>query len=340
MDLQLQLMHVCGTHQDTLTHYGLDSLLKTCGVRVRQGPGCPVCVTTAREFEEAATLARTGKTIATFGDVSKVPGRRGSLLDLRGEGHDIRIVYGIGDAVALARKEDKDVVFMAAGFETTAPTTAVMMLEGLPENFFVLSCHRYMPPALNALLAMGETRLEGIIEPGHVSAIIGLKPYERLSETYGIPQVVAGFEPLDLLMAVYMLAQQVQRGEAKVENEYSRVVRYEGNLRALDAINRVFEASDVEWRGFPVIPRSGMTIKRQFEAWDARKVWEDDLRNVSDFLEETRGCRCGEVLRGLIESGECPLFGKACTPTHPVGPCMVSVEGSCNIEYKYKIVHV
>jgi hydrogenase expression/formation protein HypD len=340
MDLQLQFMHVCGTHQDTLTRYGLDFLLETCGVRVRQGPGCPVCVTTAREFEEAAVLARTGKTITTFGDVSKVPGRRGSLLDLRGKGYDVRVVYGIGDAVALAQEEDKDVVFVAAGFETTAPTTAAMILEGLPENFSVLSCHRYIPPALNALLAMGETRLDGIIEPGHVSAIIGLKPYERLSEAYGIPQIVAGFEPLDLLMAVYMLAQQIQHGEAKVENEYSRVVRCEGNLRALDAMSRVFDAFDVEWRGFPVIPRSGMRIKRRFEAWDARKVWEDDIQTVSGFLEETRGCRCGEVLRGVIESWECPLFGRACMPTHPIGPCMVSVEGSCNIEYKYKKVHI
>jgi len=340
MGLHHQFMHVCGTHQDTLTRYGLDSLLKTCGVRVRQGPGCPVCVTTAREFEEAAALARTGKTITTFGDVLRVPGRSGSLLDLRGEGHDVRVVYGIGDAVALAQKEDKDVVFVAVGFETTAPTTAAMMLEGLPKNFSVLSCHRYMPPALNALLAMGESRLEGIIEPGHVSAIIGLKPYEGLSKTYGVPQVVAGFEPLDLLMAVYMLAQQIQRSEAKVENEYSRVVRYEGNIRALDAMSRVFDASDVEWRGFPVIPRSGMTIKRKFETWDARKVWEDDLQTVGDFLEDTGGCKCGEVLRGLIESWECPLFGKACKPIHPVGPCMVSVEGSCNIEYTYKKMHV
>jgi hydrogenase expression/formation protein HypD len=336
MGLRLHIMHVCGTHQDTLTRSGVDSLLEACGVEVRQGPGCPVCVTTAREFEEAAVLARTGKTILTFGDVAKVPGRGGSLLDLRGEGHDVRVVYGIGDAVAVARDEAKDVVFMAAGFETTAPTTAAMVLAGLPENFTVLSCHRYLPPALNALLAMGEFRLDGIIEPGHVSAIIGLKPYEPLSTRYGVPQVVAGFEPLDLLMAVYMLAQQIQRGDATVENEYTRVVRPEGNRRALDAMHRVFDASDVAWRGFPVIPRSGMTLKRQFEAWDARKAWEDDLQRVDAVVEETSGCRCGDVLRGLLESRGCPLFGTACTPTHPVGPCMVSVEGACHIDFTYK----
>ncbi len=329
-------MHVCGTHQDTLTRYGLDFLLDACGVRVRQGPGCPVCVTTAREFEEAAVLARAGKTIMTFGDVARVPGRRGSLLDLRGAGYDVRVVYGIGDAVALAQAEAKDVVFLAAGFETTAPTTAATLLAGCPENFSVLSCHRFLPPALDALLAMGESRLDGIIEPGHVSAIIGLQPYEGLAQRYRLPQVIAGFEPLDLLIAVYMLAQQVQRGETRVENEYTRVVRYEGNRRALDVMHRVFVAADVEWRGFPVIPRSGMTMKREFEAWDARKVWEDDLRQVKDDVEETPGCRCGDVLRGLIESRECLLFGEVCTPTHPVGPCMVSVEGSCNIEFKYR----
>lgn len=336
MNLRIQLMHVCGTHQDTLIRYGLDSLLKTCGVRVRQGPGCPVCVTPAREFEEAIALARKGKTIMTFGDVSRVPGKQGSLLDLRGEGLDVRVVYGIGDAVKLARQLDGDGVFMAVGFETTAPATAATVLEGLPENFSILSCHRYVPPALHALLEMGECRLDGLIEPGHVSTIIGLKPYESLSEKYGIPQVVAGFEPLDMLMAVYMLARQIKRGEASVENEYSRVVRYEGNVRALEVMNQVFEAFDVDWRGFPLLPGSGMRIRREFESWDARKVWEDDFRGLEGFVEEVGGCRCGEVLRGLIESWECPLFGTACTPTHPIGPCMVSVEGSCNIDYKYK----
>jgi len=335
MRLQIKLMHVCGTHQDTLTRYGLDALLRTCGVSIRQGPGCPVCVTTAQEFEEAAVLAKKGKTIATFGDVAKVPGAEGSLMDLRGRGFNVRVVYGIVDAVELARATDEDVVFMAVGFETTAPATAAMLLEGLPDNFSILTCHRFMPPAIEALFAMGEFRLHGVIEPGHVSTIIGLKPYEVLLERYGIPQVVAGFEPLDMLMAVYMLARQITRGEARVENEYSRVVRYEGNVKALDAMNRVFEACDVAWRGFPVIPRSGMRMKEEFETWDARKMWEDDLRSVEGFIEETRGCRCGDVLRGVIESEECPLFGKTCTPTHPVGPCMVSVEGSCNIEYKY-----
>lgn len=335
MKLQIQLMHICGTHQDTLTRYGLESLLETCGVKVRQGPGCPVCVTTEREFEEAAVLAKQGKTVMTFGDVSKVPVKNHSLLDLKARGCDVRVVYGIGDAIKLAKQIKRQVVFMAVGFETTAPTTAATILEGVPENFSILCCHRYIPPALQGLLNMGEFRLDGIIEPGHVSTIIGLKPYEYLSKKYRIPQVVAGFEPLDVLMAVYMLGRQIKKGEAKVENEYTRVVRYEGNVRALNLMNQVFEASDVVWRGFPLLLNSGMQIKRKYEDFDSRKIWEETLKDV-EVSAEYSGCRCGEVLRGLIASQECPLFGKQCQPSHPIGPCMVSIEGSCNIEFKYK----
>jgi hydrogenase expression/formation protein HypD len=334
MELNLQIMHVCGTHQDTLTRYGLDALLRDCGIRVRQGPGCPVCVTPAREFEEAAILAQADKVITTFGDVARVPGQNRSLLDLRSYGYDIRIVYSIADAVKLSQKLENDVVFMAVGFETTAPATAAVLLEGVPDNFSILSCHRYVPPALHALLSMGEYRLDGLIEPGHVSTIIGMHPYLELSEIYQLPQVIAGFEPLDLLIAVYMIAQQVQRGEAKVENEYSRVVKPSGNTKALQVLDEVFHPIDVEWRGFPTIPRSGMAVKKQYANWDARRIWEEALQEV-ELIEEASGCRCGEILRGLIEATDCPLFGTRCTPTHPVGPCMVSIEGSCQIEFKY-----
>lgn len=334
MKLHLQIMHVCGTHQDTLTRYGLDALLQNCGIRVRQGPGCPVCVTPIREFEEAAVLAQAGKVITTFGDVSRVPGKDRSLLDLRSYGYDIRIVYSIADAVKLSQKLEKDVVFMAVGFETTAPATAAMLIEGVPDNFSILSCHRYVPPALHALLSMGEYRLDGLIEPGHVSTIIGMQPYQELSETYQLPQVIAGFEPLDLLIAVYMIAQQVQHGEAKVENEYSRVVKPTGNPKALQALDTVFHPVDVEWRGFPVIPQSGMALKNRYVQWDARQVWAEALQDIRT-VDEAPGCRCGEILRGLIEPTECPLFRTTCAPTHPIGPCMVSIEGSCHIEFKY-----
>ncbi len=336
MKLNIRLMHVCGTHQDTLIRYGLDSLFQECGISIRQGPGCPVCVTTIREYEEAVALARAGVVVATFGDASRVSGRRGSLLALRAEGCDVRVVYGIGDAVKVAEETGKKVVFLGVGFETTAPSTAITVMGEPPGNFSVLSCHRYVPPALDALLGMGELRLDGLVEPGHVSTIIGVKPYEELSRKYGVPQVVAGFEPLDMLMAVYMLALQIRGGEARVENEYSRAVRYEGNVKALRALDEVFESFDVDWRGFPVIEGSGMRFRKRYERFDARKMYEDELRGLSqETFEEDTGCRCGEVLRGLIDPPECPLFGSACQPTRPVGPCMVSVEGSCNIAFKY-----
>ena len=336
MNLRVRLMHICGTHQDTLIRYGLASLLKKCGITIRQGPGCPVCVTTAREFEEAMTIAKMGKIVTTFGDASKVPGRRGSLLDLRAEGYDIRIVYGIEDAIQMALKTRKEVVFMAIGFETTAPSTAVNIIRGLPKNFSVLCCHRYLPPALFSLLNMGEFTIHGLIEPGHVSTIIGLKPYEEISTRYHMPQVVAGFEPLDMLMAVYMLAKQIEKGEAKVENEYTRVVKFEGNIKALKMLNEAFEPFNVDWRGFPNIPGSGMKIKKKYEAVDARKIYEKELNSLAqEKFEGEKGCRCGDVLRGIIDSTDCPLFGQICSPTHPIGPCMVSIEGSCNIEYNY-----
>jgi hydrogenase expression/formation protein HypD len=337
LDVDLRFMHVCGTHQDTLVKNGLDVLFHDCNIAVGQGPGCPVCVTTPYEIEEVLHLARRGKTITTFGDMMKVPGASGSLLHLRAEGYDIHTVYGIEDAVAYAKQHrKKKVVFMAVGFETTTPSTAAVLLRDPPENFSVLSCHRLIPPALQAILDMGEIRIHGFIEPGHVSTIIGMHPYEFISSQYHIPQVIAGFEPLDLLMAVWMLVQQIQQGEPRVENEYVRAVDSEGNQKAQQVMDNVFKPCDMKWRGFPVIPRSGLILQRKFEEYDARKQYEDDL----EFLQgqefpEPQGCRCGEVLRGLIASKECPLFGKTCTPQNPVGPCMVSIEGSCNIEYRY-----
>jgi hydrogenase expression/formation protein HypD len=336
----LCVMHVCGTHQDTLVRFGLDSLLREVGVKIRQGPGCPVCVTTDREYLEAAVLARKGKTLATFGDASRVPcGGEKSLLALRAEGCDIRVVYSVDDALKLAVERRLETVFLAVGFETTAPSTASVLLSEPPENFTVLTCHRYIPPAIEAILKMGEVRLQGLIEPGHVSTIIGVKPYVEISRVFRIPQVVAGFEPLDLLMAVYMIARQVAEGRAEVENEYRRSVRYDGNPKALKILDEVFEPFTVQWRGFPEISASGMKLRRGFQKYDARLRYEDELSEVGVSLAEipeAKGCRCGEILRGLIDPWECPLFAKACTPRTPIGPCMVSIEGTCNIEYKYR----
>lgn len=336
MDLDLTLMHVCGTHQDTLIRFGLDSEFERVGVDIRQGPGCPVCVTPPGEIEEILALARAKVTIAVFGDVMKVPGESGSLNDAKAEGADVRIVFGVDDAVRLAEKTKKDVVFMGIGFETTAPTTASALLSNPPDNFSVLSCHRTVPPALEAIANMGEIRLDGMIEPGHVSTIIGTKPYEFLSRKYHIPQVVAGFEPLDLMMGVYMLAVQVKEGKAVVENEYTRVVHADGNPAAMKAMKEAFAPADVVWRGFPVIKGSGLAIRKKLERHDARKRFQDILAPVHSRAHgEAKGCRCGEMLRGILASEECPLFAKKCTPNSPVGPCMVSREGSCYIAYRY-----
>jgi len=337
MDLKLTLMHVCGTHQDTLIRFGLDGEFKRVGIDIRQGPGCPVCVTPPGEIEEILALAKAGLTITVFGDVMKVPGEKGCLNDAKAEGADVRIVFGIDDAVALARSSRKDVVFMGIGFETTAPTTASALLSNLPQNFSVLSCHRTVPPALEAIANMGEIRLDGMIQPGHVSTIIGTKPYEFLSKNYHIPQVVAGFEPLDLMMGVFMIAKQVNEGRAEVVNEYTRVVHTEGNPVAIKAMNDAFETDDVAWRGFPVINRSGLKLRKKLEYHDARKRYEDLLVPVHEReYSEAKGCRCGEMLRGVLTSEECPLFAKKCTPSSPIGPCMVSREGSCYISYRYR----
>ncbi|MCW3134706.1 MAG: hydrogenase formation protein HypD [Methanophagales archaeon] len=335
LNLNLRLMHVCGTHQDTLVRFGLNSMLKEAGVEIRPGPGCPVCVTTAKEIEEAILLARKGKVVATFGDMFRVPGEKLSLADVKAEGFDVRVVYSITDCISIAERLDKDVVFFSIGFETTAPAPASVILSTPPENFSILSAHRLIPPAMEALIKMGEMKIDGFINPGHVSTIIGERPYEFISKQYKMPQVIAGFEPLDLLIAVYMLAMQIIRGEARVENEYTRVVRPEGNEKAQQTMTGVFEPFDISWRGFSVIPGSGLRIKKKFEKYDARRQYEDELNTLDNDYKEPEGCKCGEILRGLVYPNECPLFGKVCMPQHPVGPCMVSREGSCNIAFRY-----
>ena len=297
MDLDIKVMHVCGTHQDTLVRYGLDEMLSEVGVDIRQGPGCPVCVTTPLEIEEAITLARSGKTITTFGDMLRVPGKNTSLSEVKAEGGDIKTVYSINESVEMARSTDKDVIFMAVGFETTTPPTAVTLLNNPPENFSILTCHRVIPPAMEAILRMGELKIDGFIDPGHVSVIIGMKPYEFISDEFKVPQVIAGFEPLDLLMSVYMLAKQIEGGVARVENEYSRVVREEGNRRAIEVIDKVFRSVDSRWRGFSKIPGSGLSLREEFEGYDARRRFELELGGLEqEVFEEPKGCKCGEVL--------------------------------------------
>ncbi|MFA7342381.1 MAG: hydrogenase formation protein HypD [Candidatus Methanomethylophilaceae archaeon] len=332
---QHRFMHVCGTHQDTMVRFGLEELLADVGVEIRQGPGCPVCVTTGNEIGAGIALAKAGKTVCVFGDMMKVPTSDGSLDDAKADGADVRIVYSIEDAVRMAEEQDRDVVFMAVGFETTAPTTAIPLLKGVPDNFSIYSCHRLVPPALEAIFQMGDIKVDGFIQPGHVSVITGLGIYRPFSERYNLPQVVAGFEPLDLLMACLMLVRQLHEGRAEVENEYTRLVRTEGNPKALAIMEKVFVPEDRAWRGFPVISGSALAFRDQFQDHDASKVHADILDAIPPLDEELKGCRCGEVLRGLIRSEECPMFGRACNPKKPMGPCMVSHEGGCNIAYRF-----
>ena len=341
LDRPGRYMHVCGTHQDTLVKFGLEERLREAGIEIHQGPGCPVCVTSPGEIEEVFALARAGRTVAVFGDFMRIPGPTGTLFDLKAQGEaGVVIVYSVEDAIAYAREHlNEEVVYIGIGFETTAPSTAVAVRNAAArgvDNFTVLPMHRLLPPALEAVLSLGEVQLDGLIEPGHVSTIIGTGPYEPIARRYHIPQVVAGFEPLDLLMGVFMLTRQRAEGRVEVENQYSRVVRPDGNLAALEAMEDTFDTRSEKWRGFGLIPDSALGIKERYSAHDARRGNEDILENVwNQDYREPPGCRCGEVLRGVLESRECPLFGTTCKPSSPVGPCMVSREGSCAIALKY-----
>ncbi len=335
--VKAKFMHICGTHQDTIVRFGLSQMLEDTGVEVHQGPGCPVCVTTSHEVADAITLARNGVTVTAFGDLMRVPTTVGSLFDAKTDGADVRIVYSIEDAVRMAKEQSKPLTFVGVGFETTAPSTGVPLLKGgLPDNFSIYSCHRYTIPAVEALIGLGENTIDGFIMPGHVAVITGMEPFRYLLGKYGLPQVVAGFEPLDMLMACYMLCKQIYEKEARAENEYKRLVKDEGNVKAREILEQVFHPVDMTWRGFPVIKRSVMALNSEFDAFNAHKVHEDILSKTPDVEDEAKGCNCGQVLRGLIDSEQCPMFGTACKPTSPMGPCMVSMEGNCSIAYRFR----
>lgn len=334
---EFKFMHVCGTHQDTLVRHGLDQMLLNAGIDIREGPGCPVCVSTTREIEIAREFARKGKTVAVYGDMLRAPGVKGSLETEKANGGNVIVVYSIENAVEFARAHpEREVVFMAVGFETTMPSTAVVVRNRPPENFSIYSIHKLTPPAVEGIARLGNVELDGMILPGHVSAIIGSRPWEEIGATAGMPQVVAGFEPLDLLMGIHMLIEQIERKEPKVEIEYKRVVKYEGNETAKQILSDVFEPADAEWRGFPVLEKSGMKLKSSYEEYDAEKKYEDIVEGIAHrSFPDPPGCKCAEVIRGEIYPWTCPLFGKVCNPDRPIGPCMVSSEGACAIEFKY-----
>jgi hydrogenase expression/formation protein HypD len=327
-DEHVKFCHVCGTHEWTITHYGLRSLLPE-NVEVIAGPGCPVCIVPAAEIDEAVQLAKKGMVITCFGDVLRVPGSDMSLLEAKAEGADVRVVYGVSDAVDMAKQEpDKEFVFSAVGFETTAPSTAVEALAGPPSNFSFLVSHRLIPPAMELLLGVGDLNISGFIAPGHVSAIIGMKPYELFPRVYRMPTVVAGFEPIDLLMGIYMLLKQVDEGTARLENEYSRVVKWEGNPKAIEVMAQAFAVTGGNWRGIGRLPDSALKLRDELVAYDAREKYDVHVEQGKDIL---LGCECHLVIIGKIKPNECPMFMKACTPAKPVGACMVSSEGTCRV---------
>lgn len=328
----VRIVHVCGTHEIAIAQHGLRSLLPE-GVEVLEGPGCPVCVTPTADLDRAAKLAAAGAIVCTFGDMTRVPGTRRTLADARAHGADVRIVLSAADAVAVARENpDRDVVFFAVGFETTAPGTAAVLLGSLPDNFYVLASHKLIPPALAALLSVPPVRIAAFLAPGHVSTIIGAQAYNEVSERFGVPIVVAGFEPLDVLYAIHLVLRQLRDGRAEVENAYPRAVTDAGNLRAQEILARAFEPGDALWRGIGTIPGSGLQIRAEFARRDAARAFQIEAE-VGE--EKPPGCLCSDVLLARAVPSDCPLFRDPCTPLSPVGPCMVGSEGACNVWYRY-----
>ncbi len=332
---RIQLMEVCGTHTVSIFRSGIRSMLPD-NLRLVSGPGCPVCVTAQRHIDAAIDLAaRPGVVLATYGDMIRVPGRSGSLERLRGQGAQVRVVNSARTALDLARTNpDCQVVFLGVGFETTAPATAATVLEAhrdRVENFSVLMCHKLVVPAMRALLAAGDVPLDGFLAPGHVSVIIGSGAYRPIATEYHRAVVVAGFEPQQVMMGLIGLVRQVVEKRAAVENVYSGVVSEEGNRVALDLLDRVFVVADAPWRELGVIPQSGLELAPPFQRFDALQRFGVELG--TDDKHPT--CRCGEVITGKADPIDCPAFARACDPLTPIGPCMVSSEGTCAAWYKY-----
>ncbi len=332
---QATLMEVCGTHTVAIARNGIRNLMPQ-GIRLASGPGCPVCVTSNKDIDTVIALTRIPNvTIATFGDMTRVPGSTSSLLKEQAAGRSVQIVYSPLDALALAEKNpDREIVFVGVGFETTTPLVAAAIkraaAKGL-KNFTVFGAHKNMPNALEAIVNDSNLQLDALILPGHVSTIIGVEPYKFLAEKYGVPGVITGFEPVDVLQGIAMIMRQLHEGRAEIEIAYARGVMPQGNPVALAAIDEVFETCPAVWRGLGEIPGSGYKIREKYAEFDAVRRFQPDVEPTQD----PKGCRCGDILRGIMSPNECPLFRKVCTPENPVGPCMVSSEGSCAAYYRY-----
>lgn len=332
---QINIMEVCGTHTVSIFRHGIRSLIPS-SIKLLSGPGCPVCVTPIEDIDRMLYIAKQPNVIlTTFGDMMRVPGSDGSLYKAKAEGVDVRMVYSPLDALKVAEENrNKKVVFFAVGFETTSPLIAATLFEAdrkKVENFYIYSVHKLVPPALEVLVNTEELKLDGFILPGHVSTIIGSKPYEFIASEYKKACVITGFDADDILQAITMLLKQILENDSKIEIQYKDAVKPEGNQKAIEFINRYFEPADSNWRGIGVIPKSGLKLKNEYSYRDAEKVFH--IPPLPS--KEPKGCQCGLVLRGVKLPSDCPLFGKLCTPENPVGACMVSSEGSCAAYYKY-----
>lgn len=331
----LRVMEVCGSHTMAIFRNGLRSILPE-GMELVSGPGCPVCVTSASHMDAFISMAdKPGVRVAIFGDLFRVPGTHGSLANASSRGAKVDVVYSSMDALEIARKNpDELVVFLGVGFETTTPGIAATIMaakNGNVSNFVVFSTQKTMPAPMDALLSDPELKIDAILCPGHVSSIIGAGAWQPFAERYNLACVVAGFETADLLKSLILLARQVATGKPKVENTYQRVVSWEGNPRAQKMVYEIFEEADMDWRGLGVIPNSGLKIRDKYAEFDAQVRLDVELPEA----EEPKGCMCGQILKGISNPKECPLFNTRCTPANPIGPCMVSSEGTCAAYYKY-----
>lgn len=336
----LVFMEVCGTHTTAISRYGLRSLLGGV-LELRSGPGCPVCVTSAQDLDRVIALARLpGVTVVTYGDMVRVPGSLSSLEEEKARGARVEVVYSPVQALDLARAvPDREVIFVGVGFETTAPLAALSIAEARQrnvKNFSVLSLHKSVPPALGMLLSDAELSIDGLLLPGHVCAITGRKAFDFIALDFGLPAVVAGFESLDILGAVYRLLEMLERGMPQVVNDYARVVRDEGNPGAVELMQTFFAAGQAHWRGFGAIPASGLYLRPKYSDYDAEIKFPGQALEYGASVRERPGCRCGDLLKGRLTPPQCPLFGGVCTPSRPVGPCMVSSEGGCAAYYQYE----
>ena len=329
----IKLMHVCGTHEHTISKYGLRSLLPN-SLEILSGPGCPVCVCPAADIDKAIELGKRENTIiTTFGDMIRVPASNLSLAELKAKGADVRIVYGPHDAIKIAKENpEKEIIFFAIGFETTAPLIGYEIQSGPPSNFSVICAYKLIPAALELLISQSQLRIDGFISPGHVSTIIGLQPFKIFSDAYRVPNVIAGFEPNDVLLSILMILRQIKNKKFETLNEYSRVVKPEGNKVAQEIIADVFHSVSSPWRGIGRILDGGLAIREKYQQFDADKKFDIKIKKSQDIPP---GCSCHLVMVGKIYPTECKLFKTSCTPLNPIGPCMVSMEGTCSIYYKY-----